>query len=122
MFTELQLNNNPILFLRFERWNTFFFFFTLSTKREQQNFRMEIEQERVHVGGGGSENVEGITGVKTFQINLDLKPKERWVEVATVYKQELKGVEQIVETFISGFDHSSLLIALDDTRIHFFPP
>ena len=72
---------------------------------------MEIEEERVfqerqslRFSEEGGVREEGVTGVKTFKIDLDLKPKHRWSEVARVYKQELKGVEEIVERFIAGFE------------------
>ena len=46
----------------------------------------------------------GVTGVKTFRINLDLSPEDRWIEVVTAFRQEIKGVEEIVEQFMRGLE------------------
>ncbi len=55
-------------------------------------------------GAGEGEGEEGhlVSNVPTFVINLDLPPSERWNDVASRYREQLKGAEDLVTRLIRG--------------------
>ena len=44
-----------------------------------------------------------LSSVPTYRIDLDANEQDRWTQLVTEYKQELRAVEQIVDRLIAGF-------------------
>ena len=59
--------------------------------------------------------------IETFEINLDLPPQERWIEVVTVYKTEILDiVDWILDHVVHPYERRPLEVAFDEIE-HYFP-
>ena len=53
-------------------------------------------------GEGEGESEGLVSNVPRITINLDLPPSERWRDVASSYREQLKGTEELVNRLIRG--------------------